>query len=647
MTCCYGKYLLLSLKITIILSYANSYEWNGDGFLSRETISLDGLWKFKISPKDDQEIGFREQWYNSSFKEYIDMPVPSSFNDITTNSTIRDYLGWVWYQKTSRFPKNFLQLPRLMFRFTSVHYFCKLWIDGYYVGEHEGGHIPFELEWPSELIKQLNKKNVYNNYPTFTVTVAVNNTLNNWTLPQGKLIHQNASSRYPEGYTTYSHDFDYFDYAGINGHVYIYAFGDLIENVQVHTAYYLNRTGYINYSVSSKYEGCECQVILKDNEDKIIAKITGCLNKITVNNATPWWPIHSGHLPVGYLYTLQALLVRNNDNGEPVITDVYELKVGIRTITWNKVSLLINNVPVYMKGFGMHQDAEIRGRGFDLVQTIRDMNLLKWIGANAVRTSHYPYPKEFIDLTDRMGIMVILESPACSLSNFDEKILARHKFVMSEIYKEFSNHASIIMWSLANEPLSNLKEADHYFQDLVIYMKNLDNSRPITFVTSQTVNNEKAVQHVDIICLNRYSGWYNDGGHLDLIEHQVVSESQEWFDKYQKPLIFTEYGAGALTGQHGLPSTMWSENYQIDLFKEHYKAFDIVKNLGFLIGEMVWNFADFNTPQEYIRPGGCMKGVFTRNRQPKSAAYTTKERFESIVGNCEVKYEWPQLNNIV
>lgn len=57
----------------------------------------------------------------------------------------------------------------------------------------------------------------------------------------------------------------------------------------------------------------------------------------------------------------------------------------------------------------------MRGRGFDLVQTTKDMNLLEWIGANAVRTSHYPYPKEFVEFADRRGIMIIMESPACSL----------------------------------------------------------------------------------------------------------------------------------------------------------------------------------------------------------------------------------------
>lgn len=135
---------------------------------------------------------------------------------------------------------------------------------------------------------------------------------------------------------------------------------------------------------------------------------------------------------------------------------------------------------------------------------------------------------------------------------------------------------------------------------------------------------------MDIICLNRYNAWYSDGGQLELIQYQTIEEIKRWFHQYQRPLIYTEYGAGALAGLHAvfffclyynsntkkifklicksiktkyvfislqLPSTMWSENYQVDIVHEHFNAFDAVKKLGFFIGEMMWNFADFHTPQ--------------------------------------------------
>lgn len=93
------------------------------------------------------------------------------------------------------------------------------------------------------------------------------------------------------------------------------------------------------------------------------------------------------------------------------VVDIYRLPIGIRTISWTNTSLLINNRPVYLKGFGRHEDSDIRGKGLDLPTVLRDYNLIKWIGANAYRTSHYPYADEIMDLADQQGIMIIDECP--------------------------------------------------------------------------------------------------------------------------------------------------------------------------------------------------------------------------------------------
>ncbi|CAB0014438.1 unnamed protein product [Nesidiocoris tenuis] len=325
------------------------------------------------------------------------------------------------------------------------------------------------------------------------------------------------------------------------------------------------------------------------------------------------------------------------------IWDVVSVNFGIRTISSTPSSILINGEPAYLKGFGMHQDAELRGRGFDAVQLTRDINLLKWTGANAIRTSHYPYTEEFLDMADRYGFMVILETPACSLSNFDT-LLDRHKKVFAEMYYAFGHHPSVIMWSMANEPLSNNPNSTAYFKSLVDFAREFDTTRLFTFVTSQQILNEKAIQAMDVICLNRYEGWYSLGGRLDLVVHRIGRELSQWQAKYQKPVILTEYGAEALSGYHSLPSTMWTENYQIELLKEHFKAFDSLRQDDALAGEMLWNFADFKVPQEYFRAEYCNKGIFTRNRQPKGAAYTIKSRYTSLVSIDRPTTVGPQEN---
>ncbi len=69
--------------------------------------------------------------------------------------------------------------------------------------------------------------------------------------------------------------------------------------------------------------------------------------------------------------------------------------------------LLLNGVPVRLRGFGMHEDVPLRGKGHDDARMVRDFALLDWIGANSFRTSHYPYAEEVLDYADRKGVLVI------------------------------------------------------------------------------------------------------------------------------------------------------------------------------------------------------------------------------------------------
>lgn len=133
------------------------------------------------------------------------------------------------------------------------------------------------------------------------------------------------------------------------------------------------------------------------------------------------------HPEPGYLYTMEVYLSTPYQKD----LDVYRLKIGVRSITWNETSFLINEKPIYFRGFGKHEDSDvshflfvfyfffklfyllqIRGKGLDYALLTRDFNLIKWIGANAYRTSHYPYSEESMQMADEYGIMVIDECPS-------------------------------------------------------------------------------------------------------------------------------------------------------------------------------------------------------------------------------------------
>ena len=101
-----------------------------------------------------------------------------------------------------------------------------------------------------------------------------------------------------------------------------------------------------------------------------------------------------------------------------------------------------------------------------------------------------------------------------------------------------------------------------------------------------------------------------------------------WKERFpDKPLLITEYGADTIAGMHTLPSFVFTEDYQFELMRNHFKAFDAAREKGGFIGEMIWNFADFMTKQEITRVGGNKKGIFTRQRQPKASAHLMKRRY--------------------
>jgi beta-glucuronidase len=124
--------------------------------------------------------------------------------------------------------------------------------------------------------------------------------------------------------------------------------------------------------------------------------------------------------------------------------------------------------------------------------------------------------------------------------------------------------------------------------------------------------------------LNRYYGWYVEPGDLRAAELGLEAELLLWAAEQGKPIIVTEYGADAMPGLHTLDAVVWSEEYQAALLDTYHRVFDRVDAV---VGEQVWNFADFATGPSFMRVDGNKKGVFTRDRHPKAAAHHLRRRW--------------------
>ncbi|KAK3527499.1 hypothetical protein QTP86_023714 [Hemibagrus guttatus] len=600
--------------------------------LSREVKELNGLWTFRADLSPNRNQGFDQFWFKRPLAEsgpVIDMPVPSSFNDLTQNPKLRDFIGWVWYEKEAWIPQRWLQNKdtRIMLRVGSAHYYAVVWVNGVQVMEHEGGHLPFEANI-SDVIR------MGASMPC-RITIAVNNTLDLHTLPPGTIQYMNDSTRYPAGYFVQNTNFDFFNYAGIHRSVLLYTTPKgYIDDITVTTSF-SDSTGFVKYNVTPGGSAKpSVKVTLMDKDGRCVATANGTLGVLKVPEVNLWWP-YLMHQNPGYLYSMEVQLKAES-------VDYYTLPVGIRTVSVTSTQFLINNKPFYFHGVNKHEDSDIRGKGFDWPLIVKDFNLMKWMGANSFRTSHYPYAEEILQMADRHGIVVIDESPGVGIKDirsFDNTSLAHHLVVMKELLRRDKNHPSVVMWSVANEPAAEMPPAGYYFKQLITYTKSLDPTRPVTFITDSNYARDQGAPYVDVICVNSYFSWYHDPGHVEVIFIQLHTQFDDWYKKYKKPIIQSEYGADAVAGLHNDPPSMFTEEYQKTVLQNYHRVFD-QKRKDFVVGELIWNFADFMTAQGITRVVGNKKGMFTRQRQPKAGAFLLKERYWRIANETGVLSTW-------
>lgn len=582
---------------------------------TRERKCLDGLWKFCF---DRSSIGQAEKWYSKDLPDSFDMAVPSSINELLMNPEEESFIGDMWYQKEVFIPKDW-ESEQIHLRIGAAAYHSKVWINDYYAFEHHSGFLPLDCN-----IKSFTKPGCWNR-----ITIKLNNELSWQTLPPGT-VTESGNRKHLQT----QHDF--YHYTGIHRSVYLYTTPPAhIKEIAIDTSVTAGQ-GLIDVTMRAagikSSENSLWKIRLKDADNHIV------LDKITLENSLAlhieepnlWSPANP------YLYMLEVELC----NGE--VHDKYSLPTGIRSVEIHGRQLFLNGEKIYLKGFGKHEDMDIKGKAFDQAMALKDFALMKWSNANSFRTSHYPYAEEWLQMADREGFLIIDEIAAVGMLGQavpavgeldgvfqDDKINSmsqkNHMQEMEMLIQRDRNHPSVVMWCVGNEASTMEEKAADYFAPIIAKVRELD-SRPIMNVNLMLIEPEKCKvsELVDVIGLNAYFGWYSSNGDL----HQGKKDLEEWLNRWEKafhkPLMLTEFGVDTIAGLHKLPATMFSEEFQIEFLNMYNEVFDERTDI---IGEHVWNFADFMTGQGIVRIDGNKKGIFTRQRQPKGAAFYLKERW--------------------
>ncbi|TCO50238.1 beta-glucuronidase [Kribbella antiqua] len=580
---------------------------------TRERRSLAGLWRFRL---DAEGAGRTEGWWRSTLAAAEDMPVPASYNDIYPDTAVRDHVGDAWYQTSVWVPDQWAD-QRVVLRFDAATHRAIVWVNDTEVAEHEGGYTPFEADVTEHLRPGAENR----------VTVVMNNELSWSTIPPGTIEER------PDGRRVQRYFHDFFNYAGLHRPVWLYTTPPAyISDITVTTSFD-DTTGVIDYRVDSTGD---VRVVLRDASGSEVASADGSAGFLRVPDVHPWAPGD------GYLYELEASLL--NQSGE--VVDSYRQPVGVRTVEVRGKQFLINGTPFYFKGFGKHEDAAVRGKGHDDVLMVHDFALLDWIGANSFRTSHYPHAEDVLDYADRHGVVVIGETPAVGLNlnigggvfksgervptfaadRVSDDTQHNHLRAIQELVARDKNHPSVVLWCVANEPDNVQPEARDYFAPLVAETRRLDPTRPVAYANALLAPPDQCVitDLFDVVLLNRYYGWYFGPGDLQTAETSLETELRQWAELHGKPIIITEYGADTYPGLRDIVPSPWTEEYQTELLDVYHRVFDRVDAV---VGEQVWTFADFATMPGVFRVDGNKKGVFTRDRRPKSAAFQLRTRW--------------------
>lgn len=581
---------------------------------NRNSISLNGQWNYIVDPYETGFYNYRSEPYDKSrnpgngayftnakpknktelieydFEKSDKINVPGDWN--TQKEKLFYYEGTVWYKKSFDYTKQ-KNNNRIFLYFDAVNYQADVYLNGKKLGIHIGGFTPFNFE-VTDLIKE--KENF--------------------------LIVKVDNKRKREGVPTLNTD--WWNYGGITRDV------RLIETPQTFIQDYLiqldpDTNNILKGFVKLNGELVNCRdikiIIPELNIEKnVVTNCRGMAEVQLISDDIKYWATANPHL---YKVILKS--------DEEEVLDY----IGFRSIKTDGTNILLNNEKIFLKGICIHEEKPFHGgRASSLDDAKQLLGWAKELGCNYVRLAHYPHNENMARLADKMGILVWEEVPVYWTIDWENDETYREaQNQLSEVINRDKNRASVIIWSMANEtPKSDAR--NKFLTNLIDHTRKLDNTRLISAALEQvsfdndpitkTISDPLA-DYVDVLSFNQYIGWYD--GLPDKCKNIT------WKIKQNKPVIISEFGAGAKYGLHGDSLTRWSEEYQEYLYVETLK---MVSKIHQLQGISPWILTDFRSPRRNlpgIQDGWNRKGLISSDGYKKKAFYVLKKFYEGMTDN--------------
>jgi len=562
----------------------------------RQRTSLNGLWDVIIDPFDagsgdwaayykDRKPLANTDFVESSFEGGLQLYVPGDFNSQLPE--LNYYESSIWYKRTFKIQTT--DNNRFFIHFAAVNYKAEVYLNGLKIGEHEGGFTPFQFEITDHLRKGEN-----------SIIVKANN------------------QRIKDGIPGLG--FDWFNYGGITRDV------DLVQTPKTYIRDYFIQLsqqdetiidGYVSLDGPSKEQDIEINIPeLHVNFKTRTDKEGKAILRFPLRKKTLWTPEN----PKLYEVHVSAE------------TDHLKEQIGFRTIKVAGTNILLNGKSIFLKGINIHEEVpQRRSRAYSESDYKMLLDWAKELGCNYVRLVHYPHHEKMVKMAEKMGLMVWEELPIYQGIDFtDPRMKNKMNFMLKEMVARDKNRAAVIIWSLSNETYSSAAR-DSSLTALYHLTKSFDNTRLVTsafnnmhFKGNKAYIEDKVNGVMDIMAINQYLGWYKTWPETD--------QEIEWISKFNKPLIFSEFGGEAVFGNNKAPkrASSWSEDYLLDIYKRQFNMF---KNIAFLRGVTPWLLVDFRSPgraHPIYQKGWNRKGLLSERGEKKKAWYLVAEYFKNM-----------------
>jgi beta-galactosidase len=569
----------------------------------RQRVDLNTGWKFnKGDVAGAQATAFNDAAWSS-------VTTPHTWNATDgADGGNNYYRGIGWYRRHYTVPASFAG-KMLFLQFAGANQVADVWVNGVYLGQHQGGYSRFRFGATSAL--RVGQDNV--------IAVKVNNASNPDIAPlSADFSFDGGLYRNVSLWAVDPLEVRMLDYAGAGIYLRQRSVTGTSASVDVTTKVFNN---------SSASRSVAVRTVVTDAGGNVVVDQTGPTQTLgaasgvdIVQNVTIANPHRWDGLADPYQYHAN---VEIRDVAANRVTDVVTEPLGLRTFSVDaNTGFSLNGHYLDLHGVDLHQDRAGAGWAVTDADHTQDLNLIKEIGATAIRMAHYQHDQKDYSLADEMGFVVWAEVPLVNDTTNSAAFTASTEQQLRELIRQNYNHPSIVFWSIGNEQRAD-NAATNTLLDALAGIVNTEDPDRLSTYASCCVGDSSAVNgHTETSAYNKYFGWYN-GTYNDL---------GAWADSLHaanpsRKISVSEYGAGANVNQHALnppaPSTTgaWHpEEYQALLHEASWKQ---LSARPYVWGKFVWNMFDFASDgrNEGSQPGINDKGLVTRDRAVRKDAF--------------------------